>query len=137
MRRCRSKPSNQSQGDFMKQIRMSVLLAAVAALLNGCSPGGESFLARSVALVQTTTNYVFAASLSLSGVSQGTSDGGDFVIVKQTLLSADLVNLARGRAPGTLLLPNEVLAAVAGGDEASPDLRLIVYDTTTQSNLAT
>ena len=44
-----------------------------------------------------------------------------------TLVSADIVNLARGRALGAAVPINEVLAAAAGGTEISPDLRLIVY----------
>jgi hypothetical protein len=122
----------------MKQMRFSMLLVTMAAMLSACAPGLESSLGRAAALgAATTTNFVFAADITLSGASQGTNTVGDFIIVKQSLVTADVVNLARGRALGAAVPINEVLAAAAGGTEVSPDLRLIVYDSSTQSNLAT
>jgi len=77
---------------------------------------------------------VYKASFTLQGVVQsGTTN--DPVISKVQVITADLINLGLGRALGTPINQNEILALAS--DCASNELRMIIYDLNSGGNLAT
>jgi len=79
------------------------------------------------------TSDVFRLSTTLQGVIQNGSISNSNIL-KVKIRDVDLVNLAQGRTLGTPVPDNEILAFA---DHCATDLRLIVYDTSTESNLVT
>jgi hypothetical protein len=79
------------------------------------------------------TSDVFRLKTTLRGVVQS-GPISNSVIEKVKINDEDLVNLAQGRALGTPVPGNEVLAFA---NHCLVNLRLIVYDTTTSRNLVT
>jgi len=60
------------------------------------------------------------------------------VVVKKTLTTANIINLALGYNPTNAVPANQVLVlAFVFADSGAPECALIVYDTTTHSNLVT
>jgi hypothetical protein len=80
-----------------------------------------------------TSNFVFQATLSATGVAQGQNS----TLLKANVSAGNLINLALGNDPTTPIPANQVLAVVAGGSAGAPALSLIVFDNTAVSNLIT
>jgi hypothetical protein len=79
------------------------------------------------------TSDVFRLETTLQGVIQN-GPASNSVIEKVKIRAQDMVNLAQGRTLGTPVPDNEILAFA---DNCFANLRMIVYDTTTSSNLVT
>ena len=79
------------------------------------------------------TSEVFRVDTTLQGVTQS-GPVSNSVIEKVKIESEDLVNLAQGRTLGTPVPKHEILAFA---NNCLVNLRLIVYDTDTSSNLVT
>ena len=85
-----------------------------------------------LAFLITSTSQVFQVEASLSGVVL--TNG--FQASKEILTSADIINLARGRAMTDAVPSNEVLGWVVPCGAETPT-SLIVFDTVASSNLVT
>jgi hypothetical protein len=79
------------------------------------------------------TSEVFRVDTTLQGVIQS-GPVSNSIIEKVKIRSEDLVNLAQGRTLGTAVPKNEILAFA---NDCLVNLRMIVYDTDTASNLVT
>lgn len=84
--------------------------------------------------LEAGTSDVFELNTSISGVTQW-SVLTNPVIQKVVIKQEDLINLGLGQPLGSVVLPNQQLALVTTC--SSNDMRIIVYDTLTSSNLAT
>src|SRR5207244_2983491 len=85
------------------------------------------------ATMRGVTSEVFRVDTILQGVIQS-GPISNSTIEKVKIRAEDLVNLAQGRTLGTPVPKNEILAFA---NDCLVDLRLIVYDTDTSSNLVT
>jgi len=85
------------------------------------------------ATMRGITSDVFRVTTTFQGVIQS-GPFSNSIIEKVKIRSEDLVNLAQGRTLGTPVPKNEILAFA---NDCLVDLRLIVYDTDTSSNLVT
>src|SRR2546426_9964137 len=86
-----------------------------------------------VGVAMAETSDVFRLKALIKGVIQfGITNKNS--ILKIQIDRADLINLALGRDLGTKVPPNEELTLAT---DCSIDMKMIVFDTTTSSNLAT
>ncbi|MCG3149705.1 MAG: hypothetical protein PCFJNLEI_03170 [Verrucomicrobiae bacterium] len=100
--------------------------------LRFCRPFVIAALAVTVATAVPAAD-VYSVKFGFAGTTQDEVNGQPALeSVKAT--AANLINIARGRAPNAAVPPSEVLAVVLDCDAA---LRLIVFDTVTKQSLVT
>jgi hypothetical protein len=101
-------------------------------IVAGCAALSVGVLADGALAQLSTTSQVFQVEAKLSGVVL--TNG--FAASKHTLTSADIINLARGRAMTSAVPTNEVLGLLVPCGEEAPT-SLVVFDAVSSNSLVT
>ena len=108
------------------RIGLLVVIAAVAGLF--CPPSARA---------QVSTGQVYEIALAGTLVQSISIGESTDIVAKFGVTGAQIINIARGRSPGSPVPANEKLAIVlVFEDEGNPSGQLVVYDADGQSVLA-